>query len=144
MESQSSILMSLGINVGTKRQYVKTITEADIMRFAHISGDFQLVHISEDFAKKTLFGSRIAHGMLVAGLISAAVAKLPGLVIYLSQKVDFLKPVRVGDSITASAEVTDKDDVKGILTLKTLCINQKGETVVKGEGRVRIYQPPAI
>lgn len=144
MESQSSILKSLGINVGTKRQYVKTITEADIMHFADISGDSQLVHISEDFAKKTFLGSRIAHGMLVAGLISAAVAKLPGLVIYLSQKVDFLKPVRAGDSITASVEVTDKDDVKGILTLKTLCINQEGETVVKGESRVRIYQPPAI
>ena len=143
MESQSSILMSLGINVGIKRQYVKTITDADIMRFADISGDFQLVHISEDFAKRTLFGSRIVHGMLVAGLISAAVAKLPGLVIYLSQKVDFLKPVRVGDSITASVEVIDKDDVKGILTLKTLCINQEGEIVIKGEGRVKIYQRPS-
>jgi len=74
------------IITGTKRQYAKTITEADIMRFADISSDFQLVHISEDFAKKTLFCSRIAHGMLVAGLISAAVAKLPGLVIHFSQK----------------------------------------------------------
>ncbi|MFO7997012.1 MAG: MaoC family dehydratase [Dehalococcoidia bacterium] len=144
MGSQVSILLSLGIDVGTKREYVKTITEADIMGFADISGDFQLVHISEDFARKTLFGSRIAHGMLIAGLISAAVAKLPGVVVYLSQKVDFLKPVRVGDSITASAEVTDKDDVKGTLTLKTRCINQEGETVIKGAARVRICQPPAI
>ena len=143
MENKSSILTSLDIDVGTKRHHVKTITEADIMHFADISGDFNPVHVSEDFAKKTLFGSCIAHGMLVAGLISAAVAKLPGLVIYLSQTVEFLKPVRVGDSITASAEVTGKDYVKGILTLKTLCINQKGETVVNGEGRVKIYQPPA-
>ena len=143
MESKSSILTSLGIDIGTKIHHVKTITEADIMRFADISGDFNPVHVSEDFAKKTLFGSRIAHGMLVAGLISAAVAKLPGLVIYLSQTVEFLKPVRAGDSITASVEVTGKDDVKGILTVKTLCINQKGETVVNGEGKLKIYQPPA-
>ncbi len=141
--SRSSILTSLGINVGTKTRHVKTITEADIMRFADVCGDFNPVHISENFAKKTLFGSRIAHGMLVAGLISAAVAKLPGLVIYLSQTVKFLKPVRVSDSITTVAEVIDKDDVKGILKLKTTCVNQNGETVVDGEGRVRIYQPPA-
>lgn len=142
-ESRSSILTSLGINVGTRTDYVKTITEADIMRFADVSGDFNPVHISENFAKKTVFGGRIVHGMLVMGLISAAVTKLPGLVIYLSQTVEFLKPVRVGDSITAMAEVVEKDDIKEILKVKTTCVNQNGEMVVNGEGRVRIYQRPA-
>jgi len=138
--AENSILKSLNINVGTKTRHVKTITEADVMRFAELSGDFNPVHVSEDFARKTLFGGRIAHGMLVAGFISAAVAKLPGLVIYLSQTVKFLKPVRIGDSITATAEVIDKDDTKGILKLKTTCINQDDETVVSGESRVRIYK----
>ncbi len=141
-ENKSSLLASLGINVGTKTRHVKTITEADIMRFADISGDYNPVHMSESFAEKTFFNGRIAHGMLVAGLISAAVARLPGLVIYLSQTVNFLKPARVGDSVTATAEVIEKDDVKGILKVKTICLNQNGEILVDGEGRVRIYQPP--
>jgi 3-hydroxybutyryl-CoA dehydratase len=138
--TDNSILESLHINVGTKTRHVKTITEADVMRFAELSGDFNPVHVSEDFARKTLFGRRIAHGMLVAGLISAAVSKLPGLVIYLSQTIKFLKPVRIGDSITATAEVIDKDDKKGILKLKTTCVNQDDETVVSGESSVRIYK----
>jgi len=142
-ENKSSILTSLGIDVGIKTHHVKTITEADIMRFAEVSGDFNPVHISSDFAKKTLFGSRIAHGMLVAGLISAAVAKLPGLVIYLSQTVNFLKPVRVGDLVTVMVEVIEKDEAKGILKVKTTCVNQNREMVVNGEGRVRIYQRPS-
>jgi len=114
------------------------------MRFAEVSGDFNPVHISGNFAKKTLFGGRIAHGMLVAGLISAAVAKLPGLVVYLSQTANFLKPVRVGDSITAIAEVIEKDEAKGILKVRTTCVNQDRETVVNGEGMVRIYQRPYV
>jgi 3-hydroxybutyryl-CoA dehydratase len=138
--AENSVLKSLNINVGMKTCHVKTITEADVMRFAELSGDFNPVHVSEDFARKTLFGGRIAHGMLVAGLISAAVAKLPGLVIYLSQTVKFLKPVRIGDSITATAEVIDKDDRKGILKLKITCVNQDDETVVSGESSVRIYK----
>jgi 3-hydroxybutyryl-CoA dehydratase len=137
---ENSILKSLNINIGTKTSHVKTVTEADVMRFAELTGDFNPVHVSEDFARKTLFGGRIAHGMLIAGLISAAVAKLPGLVIYLSQTMKFLKPVRIGDSLTATVEVIDKDDTKGILQLKTSCVNQDDETVVSGEGSVRIYK----
>lgn len=142
-ENESSLLVSLGINVGTKTRHVKTITEADIMRFADVSGDFNPVHISEEFAKKTFFSGRIAHGMLAAGLISAAIAKLPGLVIYMSQTVKFLRPMRIGDSITATAEVMEKDDIKGILQMKTICVNQNGEIVVDGEAKVKIYQRPS-
>ena len=138
-ENKDSLLVSLGINVGTKTHHVKTITEADIMRFAEVSGDFNPLHMSDAFARETLFGGKIAHGMLVAGFISAAAAKLPGLVVYLSQTLRFLKPVRVGDCITATAEVVEKDDTKGTLKVKTTCVNQNGQTVVNGEGRVRIY-----
>ena len=73
-KNRNSIPTSLGISVGTKAHHVRTITEADVMRFAEVSGDFSPVDISSDFAKKTLFGSKIANGMPVAGLISAAVA----------------------------------------------------------------------
>lgn len=142
-ENKSSILTSLGINIGTKTHLVKTITEADIKRFAEVSGDFNPVHMSDNFAKKTPFGHRIAHGMLAAGFISAAVAKLPGLVIYMSQTVNFLKPMRIDDSITATAEVIAKDDVKEILQIKTMCVNQNGEIVVDGQAKVKIYQPPS-
>ena len=140
--NKNSTLKVLGIGIGMKVNHMKTITEADIMRFAELSGDFNPVHVSEDFAKRTLFGHRIAHGMLVAGLISAAVAKLPGLVIYLSQTVNFSKPVRIGDSITVTAEVIGKDDIKGILQMKTICVNQNSEIVVDGEAKVKIYQRP--
>lgn len=140
--NKNSALKVLGIGIGMKVNHMKTITEADIMRFAELSGDFNPVHVSEDFAKKTLFGHRIAHGMLVAGLISAAVAKLPGLVIYLSQTVNFSKPVRIGDSVTVTAEVIGKDDIKGILQMKTICVNQNSEIVVDGEAKVKIYQRP--
>lgn len=144
MESnKSSILKSLGIDVGMKTKHMKTITDADVVLFAGVSGDFAPVHVCEEYAKKTLFGGRIAHGMLALALISAAVAKLPGLVVYLSQTVKFLKPIRVGDSITAMIEVMEKDDSKGILQIKTSCINQNNETVVEGEARVKIYQQPS-
>lgn len=142
-ENKSLILSSLGINVGTKTHFIKTITEADIKRFAEISGDFNPVHMSDDFAKRTPFGDRIAHGMLAAGFISAAVAKLPGLVIYISQTINFLKPVRINDSINATAEVISKDDIKQILQIKTICLNQNGEIVIDGQAKVKIYQPPA-
>jgi 3-hydroxybutyryl-CoA dehydratase len=138
--NKNSTLKVLGIGIGMKVEHMKTITEADIMRFAELSGDFNPVHVSEEFAKRTLFGHRIAHGMLLAGLISAAVAKLPGLVIYLSQTLNFSKPVRIGDSITVTVEVIDKDDIKGILQMKTICVNQNSEIVVDGEAKVKIYQ----
>jgi len=141
-EKETSILAKLGVDIGYKTTHMKTVTEADIVKFAEVSGDYNPVHMSEEYAKKTFFGGRIAHGALAQALLSAAMAKLPGLVIFLSQSVRFLKPVRIGDSITAIAEVIEKRDDKGIVTLKNTCINQEGETVVEGEALCRLYQPP--
>jgi 3-hydroxybutyryl-CoA dehydratase len=138
-----SILEQLGVGVGYKTTHVKTVTEADIVLFAKVSGDFNPLHMSEEYAKKTFFGSRIAHGALTQALLSAAMAKLPGLVVFLSQSVKFLKPVRIGDTITAIAEVTETRPDKGIVNLKNTCTNQKGETVVEGEATCRLYPPPA-
>ena len=142
MEERISILDKLGIDIGTKTSHMKTITEADIVMFSGVSGDTNPVHMCEQYAKKTLFGGRVAHGIIAVGLISAALAKLPGLVIYLSQSINFLKPVKIGDSITATVEVTQARKDKGILTLNTVCTNQDGEEVATGEAAARIYEPP--
>ncbi|MDP2931334.1 MAG: MaoC family dehydratase [Chloroflexota bacterium] len=142
-DKEASILEKLGVSVGYKTTHSKTITEADIVLFAGVSGDFNPVHVNEEYAKKTFFGGRIAHGALSQALLSAAMAKLPGLVIFLSQTLKFLKPVRIGDTITAVAEVTETRPDKGIVTLKNACFNQKGETVVEGEAMCRLYPPPA-
>jgi len=141
-EKDMSILEKLGVDIGYKTTHVKTITEDDIMLFASVSGDFSPMHVSEDYARRTLFGGRIAHGALSQALLSAAMAKLPGVVIFLSQSVKFLKPVRIGDTITATVEVVQTRPEKGIVTLKNTCVNQVGETVVGGEGVCRLYEPP--
>ena len=143
VEKSTSILDKLGINLGLKTTHMKTITEADIVLFASASGDFNPVHMCEEYAKKTFFGGRIAHGVIGLGLLSAATAKLPGLAILLSQSARFLKPIRIGDTITAIAEVTETRKNKGIVTLKNTCVNQNGEIVVEGETTVRILEAPA-
>lgn len=142
-EREMSILEKLGVDVGYKTSHMKTVTEADIVLFAGVSGDFNPLHVCEEYAKKTFFEGRIAHGALAQALLSATMAKLPGLVIFLSQSVRFLKPVRIGDTITAIAEVIETRPDKGIVTLKNTCTNQKGETVVEGEAACRLYLPPA-
>ncbi len=143
VEKGVTLLEKLGVDVGYKTSHVKTISEADIARFAEVSGDFNPVHMSEEYARKTFFGGRIAHGIIAVALLSAAVAKLPGLVILLSQSSRFLKPVKIGDTITALAEVTNTRKDKGIVTLKSICTNQNGETVVEGETTIRLYEAPA-
>jgi 3-hydroxybutyryl-CoA dehydratase len=142
MAEEVSILDKLGVDVGYKTSVMKTVTEADILLFAAVSSDFNPVHMCEEFAQKTFFGSRIAHGVISIGLLSAAMTKLPGLVIFLSSSVKFLKPVRIGDTITATAEVIAVRKDKGIVTLKNTCVNQKGEPVVEGEAAVRLYPKP--
>ena len=142
-ERSNSILDKLGVDIGFKTTHMKTVTEADIVLFAGVSGDFNPVHMCEEYAKKTFFGGRIAHGVIPIGLLSAAMAKLPGLVILLSHSSRFLKPVRIGDTITAIAEVTEARKDKGIVTLKNSCLNQNGEAVVEGETTVRLYEAPS-
>ena len=142
-ENDSPILERLGVDIGYKTTHTKTLTEADIASFAEVSGDFNPVHMDEEYAKKTFFGGRIAHGVLAVSLLSAAMAKLPGLVILLSHSSRFLKPVRIGDTVTAIAEATGVRKEKGIVTLKNTCTNQNGEVVVEGETMVRLFEAPS-
>lgn len=110
--------------------YSRTVTEADIVMFAGISGDFNPLHLNREFAERTLFGSTIAHGMLTASLISTVVGtKLPGPgAIYMAQNLRFTAPVRAGDTATAIATVTSVDVVKKRCALDTIC--KVGDTLV--------------
>lgn len=137
------ILQKLGVEIGLRRSHSRTISAADIDTFADLSGDHNPVHMDEEYGKKTIFGSRIAHGVISLGLLSAAMAKLPGLPIFMSQSVRFLKPVRIGDTITASVEIIEIRPDKGIVTLKNTCTNQKGEVVIEGEAKCRLFERPA-
>jgi len=128
------------INIGDKADFTKTISETDIYLYAGITGDFNPLHINEEYSKKTIFKKRIAHGMLIAGLMSGVLAnQLPGPgSIYLSQTINFMAPVRIGDTITAEAEVVEKDMQKRIVKLKTVCKNQEGVQVIKGEASIML------
>ena len=118
----------------------KTIRDEDIRAFAELSGDFNPVHLDNEFARTTRFGRRIAHGMLSASLISTVLGtKLPGQgAIYLSQTIQFLAPVFPGDTVTAKVTVTKIKEGKPILTLETVCENQRGEILIRGEAVVLV------
>lgn len=125
------------IEVGMSRSLTKVITDKDIQMFSEVSTDCNPVHLDDDYAGKTMFKGRIAHGMLSAGLISALLGEhLPGHgTIYMGQTLKFLAPVRPGDEVRATVTVTAVDPAKRRVTLETLC--SVGDTVViKGEAVV--------
>jgi 3-hydroxybutyryl-CoA dehydratase len=131
--------MPVSIEIGHTVTFTKTVSEEDVVLFAKVTGDNQPLHLDDAFAAKTRFKKRIAHGMLSAGFISAALGtKLTpdAVVVYLSQQLRFRLPVAIGDTITAEVEVTAIDTEKNVVTLRTDCVNQSGEAVVKGEATV--------
>jgi 3-hydroxybutyryl-CoA dehydratase len=131
--------MSVPVEIGHKVTFTKTVSDEDVVLFAKVTGDDQPLHLDDAFAARTRFKKRIAHGMLSAGFISAALGtKLTpdAVVIYLSQQLRFRLPVAIGDTITAEIEVTNVDLEKNVVTLRTDCLNQHGEAVVKGEATV--------
>ena len=127
------------LEVGMAASYAKTITEADIVLFAGISGDTNPVHLNQEFASTTMFQGRIAHGMLTASLISAVLGtKLPGPgCIYISQKLRFKGPVRAGDTITARVMITELLPRKRRVVLDTLC-TVSGQIVLDGNAEMLI------
>lgn len=128
------------MKIGDSASFSKTITESDIHIYAGLTGDFNAVHINEEEAAKGFFGQRIAHGMLAAGLISTVLGtKLPGDgAIYLSQELRFVKPVMIGDTVTAVCLVTEILNAdKGIYKLETKCVKQNGEVVIDGEAVIK-------
>lgn len=126
------------MKLGDSASTAKTISESDVYLFAGITGDHNPAHVNETAASQTPFGGRIAHGILSAGLISAVLAmKLPGPgTIYLGQELKFTKPVRFGDTVTATCTVSELIPEKNIARLDTTCTNQRGEVVIKGTATV--------
>ncbi|AWR86528.1 MaoC family dehydratase [Meiothermus taiwanensis] len=124
--------------VGDSASYTQTLSEAHVTLFIGAVGDTNPLHVDAEYARRSRFGARIAQGILVAGLISTAIGtKLPGPgAIYLGQSLRFLKPTYLGDTITATVTVRAIRPDKPILSLETLCTNQKGERVVEGEATV--------
>ena len=127
------------LRVGMSATFSKTITEADIVLFAGVSGDSNAIHINEEYAATTAFKGRIAHGMLSASVISAAVAnRLPGPgAIYLNQQLNFLAPVRPGDTVHATVTVREVVAERGRVVLDTTC-SVKGNKVIDGEALVKV------
>jgi 3-hydroxybutyryl-CoA dehydratase len=127
---------------GDAASFSKTITEADLDQFAVLTGDINPLHVDAGYAGHTRFGQRIAHGLLTAGLISTVIGtRLPGRgAIYAGQSLKFVRPVFIGDTITATATLTAYNRDRGRMTLSTICRNQRGEEVLTGEADV-LYRP---
>ena len=127
------------LRLAQKASFGKTITESDIVLFAAVTGDTNPMHLNAEYAKNTIFGERIAHGMLAAGLITKVLGtQLPGPgTIYLSQSLKFRAPVRIGQTVTATVEVVALHPERHRATLRTLC-TVAGEPVLEGEAFVSV------
>ena len=127
------------IKVGDEASLARTITETHIVNYASLTGDMNPLHVDAEYAAHSLFKERIAHGMLVAGLISAVLGtQLPGPnSIYLGQDLNFVAPVKIGDTLKVIVTVTEKRDDKRIIKLRTYATNQRGEMVIDGNAVVK-------
>jgi 3-hydroxybutyryl-CoA dehydratase len=127
------------LKVGMTAVYAKTVTEADIVMFAGISGDINPVHLNHEFASETMFEGRIAHGMLSASFISTVIGtKLPGPgAIYLSQNLKFKAPVRAGDTVQARTTITEIVPDKRRVAMRTVC-TVADKVVIEGDAQVMV------
>jgi 3-hydroxybutyryl-CoA dehydratase len=130
------------LKIGQSAERTKVMTEALVNAYAELTGDFSPVHVDEEAAKKTRFGTRIAHGMLSAGFLSAVIGMdLPGPgTIWVKQELRFKQPVKLGDTITWRVEVRELFPEKKRATLSTVCRNQRGEVVIEGEGTILLLE----
>lgn len=126
------------IAIGDRASFTKTITETDVYLYAGISGDFNPVHVDEQYARTTPFGTRIAHGGLASSLLAPVLGmKLPGLgTVALEVTQRYRSPVYFGDTVTCTVEVTKKLERMQVVEMKILWTNEKGQTVSKGTCRV--------
>jgi len=132
----------MDIKIGDSFAKSRLVTDELIRAFAEVSGDFNPIHLDEDFAAGTRFGKRIAHGMLGGAFISAVLGYefRERRIVYLSQTMRFISPVFIGDTVTTAATVKSIREDKGIVTLDTVCSNQDGRTVIEGEAVVMILK----
>ena len=130
----------MDIKIGDRFATTREITDELIRAFAEVSGDHNPIHLDEEFAAKTRFGRRIAHGALSGALISAVLGNefRERKIVYLSQTMKFTAPTFIGDTITATGTVKAIRESRGIVILDTVCTNQHGEMTVRGEAAVMI------
>ena len=133
------------ICVGMSASYSQTITDADIKAFAGISGDNNPVHMSDEYAEDSRFGKRIAHGLISASFFSSLFGtRIPGPgCVYVSQQLNFKKPVYIGDTVTASITVSKLDKTKNRVFFETVC-KVKGKTVIDGSAELYVPKPPKV
>ncbi len=130
----------MDLKIGDSFSTTREVTDEVIRKFADVSGDYNPIHLDEEFAKTTRFGKRIAHGMLSGAFISAVLGNefKERKIVYLSQTMKFTAPVFIGDTVTATGTITKIREEKGIVVLETICTNQNGDTLVTGEAAVMI------
>mgnify|MGYP001485144830 CR=1 FL=1 len=128
------------IEIGLTKKFNITITQSMVNDFAKLSGDFNPLHVNEEYAKSTEFQNKVVHGMLLASFLSRMVGMyLPGKhALYASQSLEFQNPCFIGDKIIVSSIITDKSDSTKIIKIKSNIINQKNQTLLHGEGRIII------
>jgi len=129
------------LEVGNRVTFTKELSDADVRSFARASGDTNRLHLDDAFAEKSRFGERIVHGTLIAGLISAALARLPLMTIYLSQDLNFRAPAKIGDTLTAVCEIVE-DLGNNKYRLTTCVYGEDDETIIDGEAVVLIDDLP--
>lgn len=130
------------VKIGDSFSTSREVTDELVRKFAEVSGDYNPIHLDEEFASKTRFGKRIAHGMLSGAFISAILGnELKGrTVIYLSQSLKFVAPVFINDTVITTSTITNIREERGIVTFENVCTNQNGETLVKGESVIMILK----
>lgn len=130
----------MDLKIGDSFSTTREVTDELVRKFAEVSGDYNPIHLDEEFARTTRFGRRIAHGMLSGALISAVLGNefRERKIVYLSQSLRFTAPVFLGDTVTASATVSKIREERGIVTLDTVCKDQNGQMLVTGEAVVMI------
>ena len=132
--------MGMTLKVGDRATLRKAFTEEEVFRFAELSTDTNPLHLDAEFARTSVMGQRVVHGILVAGLFSGLIGtKLPGHgSIYLGQDLRFRAPVAIGEPVTASVEITHIRLDKPVVTLKTVCTDSEGRVVIEGEAVVKV------
>lgn len=128
-------------HVGDKTEYSRTITETDILNYAGLTGDFSPLHLNEEYARTTMFGGRIAQGLMITAILSASSGPFFGSgAIYVGHNQRFLAPTRIGDTITCTVEILEKKEAKQLLVTRGYVTNQRGELLVDGEIYTKILR----
>ncbi|HZJ85410.1 MAG TPA: MaoC family dehydratase [Syntrophomonadaceae bacterium] len=128
------------INLDDTVSFTKTMTETDVITWVGLTGDLNPIHIDREYSKNTQFGDILVPGVLVLGLISTIMTQLTFGNVYANQKIKFTKPVFIGDTITATGTVIEKNAERRLVKIETKCTNQKGEIVMIGDGTIYIMK----